>query len=368
MEIESTSDELPGLVVWAFLGLILLAVAFSVVQVFLSSMVLGVFVYYCSRPIYKQLTKIIPYDTIAAIITIFTFFTPFLLISYYTFATAVREFQRAIFEYELYELQPYVDPYINFELLQLIETPEVLFEQTQGLELITGLLDYTVVVAGLVGDALIILLVSFTVSYYLLKDDGRIRNWFEQQAEAVTDEFTEFAELVDKDLSSIYFGNILNAIITATIGISVFMLFTILAPPELSLVFPVLLGILAGVASLVPMVGIKPVYIPATMYLVAVIWFNSLPTTMYVYPIIFFIVSAIIVDFIPDMLIRPHVSGRNIHIGLLLIAYISGPVLFGWYGFFLLPIFAVLFQHYYTLIFPKVLRKIVQLNEEKQAS
>lgn len=368
MEIESTSDELPGILLWLVLGLILLAVAFSVVEVFLSSMVLGVFVYYCSRPIHKRMVKIIPYETISAIVTIVTFFTPFLLISYYTFATAIREFQRAIFEYELYELQPYVDPYINFELLQLIETPEVLFEETEGLELITGLLDYVVVVAGLVGDALIILIVSFTISYYLLKDDDRIRRWLEQQADAITDEFTEFADLVDEDLSSIYFGNILNAIITATIGISVFVIFTLLAPPELSLVFPVLLGILAGVASLVPMVGIKPVYIPTTMYLVAVIWFNSLPTTMYVYPIIFFVVSAIVVDFIPDMLLRPHVSGRNIHIGLLLIAYLSGPVLLGWYGFFLIPIFAVLFQHYYTLIFPKILRKIVQLHENKGAT
>lgn len=362
MEIESSSDELPGLVLWSLLGVLLLVVAFSVVEAFLSSMVLGVFVYYCSRPIYRRLKSILHYETITAIITIIAFFTPFLLISYYTFSTAVREFQRAIFEYELYELQPYVDPYINFELLQLIETPEVLFEEAQGLELITGLLDYFVVVAGLVGDALIILIVSFTVSYYLLKDDEKIRKWLEAQAEPVTNEFTEFASLVDEDLSSIYFGNILNAIITATIGITVFMTFTILAPPELSLVFPVLLGILAGVASLIPMVGIKPVYIPASLYLVAIIWFNNLPSEMYVYPIIFFIVSAIVVDFIPDMLLRPHVSGRNIHIGLLLIAYLSGPVLLGWYGFFLVPIFAVLFQHYYTLIFPKVVRKIVQIH------
>lgn len=362
MQIESTSDELPGIVFWFILGIILFAVAFSVVKAFLSSIVLGIFIYYCSRPIHKQMKKLIQYEPISAIFTIITFFTPFLLISFYTFSTAINEFQRAIFQYEIYELQPYISPYVNFEILQLIETPEVLFEQSEGIDLFTGVIDYLIVVAGVIGDALIILIVSLTIAYYLLKDDFKIRQWLENQTEPVTNEFTEFADLVDEDLSSIYFGNILNAIITATIGIIVFVAFTTIAPKELSLVFPVLLGILAGVASLVPMVGSKPVYIPVTLYLFATIWFRELPSELYIYPIAFLIVAATIVDFIPDMLLRPHVSGRNIHIGILLIAYLAGPVLLGWYGFFLLPIFAVLFQHYYALIFPKVIRKIVAMH------
>ena len=358
MQIESTTDDLPGIFAWVVLGLILLGVLFSVIQAFLSSMVLGLFIYYCSRPIHKRMKKVVPYETISAVLTIFTFFTPFILIFYYTFSTALNEFQRAIFEYEIYELQPYINPYINFELLQVLETPEVLFEQTEGVDLLTGLLDYFIVLAGVIGDVLLIVIVSLTVAYYLLKDDDKIRQWLETQSEPVTKDFTEFANLTDEDLSSIYFGNILNAIFTATIGILVFVSFTTIAPKEMSLVFPVLLGILAGISSLVPMVGTKPVYFPVTVYLFATIWFQNLPNELYIYPLSFFIISAIIVDFIPDMLLRPYVSGRNIHIGILLIAYLSGPVLIGRYGFFLFPIFAVLFQHYYTLIFPKILRGI----------
>lgn len=364
MEIESTADGVLGIAIWLLLGVVLLGMAVLALRAFIGAVILGVFIYYCSRPIYRRITQFSRYDTLTALATLSIFVTPFLIIFYYTFSTAVQEIQRVIFEYGFSELQPYFSPYINFDIIRLIETPEQLFTEAEGLDLITGMIDYLILASGVIGDALLMVIVMVTTAFYLLIDDHKIREWLESQMEIISHEFTEFADLVDEDLSSIYFGNILNAVLAASIAIGVFMIYDFIAPSRLQLVFPVLLGLLAGVASLIPMIGTKPAYFPATGYLIAVIYFNDFGTAAYAYPIGFFIVSAIIVDFIPDMMLRPHVSGRNIHLGILLLSYISGPLLFGWYGFFLMPLFAVLFQHYYTLIFPKVLRKIVELNPE----
>lgn len=354
---ERLPDGKDGITLWLILGVLLFAVAAIVAKAFLGALMLGIFLYYCSRPIYRKLSSIIPYNSVNAIITLITFITPFLIITYYTFLTAVSELQKIILQYELYELQPYLNPYVNFDLIRVFETPETLISEAEGLDLITGIIDYLILLSGMVGEVFILGIVSLTVAFYLLTDDGKIRAWIDAQFSVCATDFSDFATLIDQDLSSIYFGNILNAIITAVIGITVFYAYNLVAPPQLLIAFPVLLGILAGVASLVPMIGVKPVYIPMTAFLTAVVYFTqSLQPSAYIYPLGLFIVTAIIVDFIPDIIIRPHVSGRNIHIGLLLIAYISGPVLFGWYGFFLLPLIAVIFQHYYTLIFPKLIR------------
>lgn len=358
MNIERTSDTPTGVVLWLLLAFALLIVVSLVVETFLGALVLALFIYYCSRPLYRRLRDFLGDGSLNAALTIILFSTPFILIIYYTILTAISEFQRAIFEYELYELQPYVEPYIDFEIVQVIETPDVLFSETEGLELIQGLLDYLILLSGVVGQTLLLGIVTFTVAFYLLKDDHRLRGWADAQFEVLTEDFADFADIVDQDLSSIYFGNILNALFTVVISISVFTVYNIIAPQPLSLVFPVLLAVLAGVFSLIPLLGTKPVYLPATGYLGAVIYFQNLDPQLYIYPVSFLIVSAVLVDFIPDMVLRPYVSGRNIHIGLLLLSYIAGSQILGWYGFFLFPIFAVLLQNYYTLIFPKVIRRI----------
>lgn len=358
-EMESLLDGRNGVIVWLLIGVLLFIVASIVVKEFIGAIMLGIFLYYCSRPIYRKFTNFIPYDSINAILTLITFIAPFLIITYYTFLTAVSELQKVILQYELYELQPYLNSYVNFDLIRIFETPEALISEAEGLNLITGIIDYIILVSGMVGDALILGLIALTVAFYLLTDDDKLRNWIDTQFSVFTEDFTDFATIIDQELSNIYFGNILNAIITAIIATTVFYIYNIIAPESLLITFPVLFGLLAGIASLVPMIGVKPVYFPITIFLTTVVYFtNTLPPTAYIYPLGLFITTAIIVDFIPEVIIRPHVSGRNIHIGLLLIAYIAGPVIFGWYGFFFLPFLTVIFQQYYTLIFPKLIRSL----------
>jgi len=58
----------------------------------------------------------------------------------------------------------------------------------------------------------------------------------------------------------------------------------------------------------------KLVYVPAAIYLFAVTLANGDGTVLW-FPTAFALVSFVIVDTIPDLVLRPYVSGRNRHVG-----------------------------------------------------
>jgi predicted PurR-regulated permease PerM len=141
-------------------------------------------------------------------------------------------------------------------------------------------------------------------------------------------------------------------VLTGVIGTVVFLLLARIAPSAVPLPVPILLGLLVGVGSLVPVVGMKIVFSPVTVYLVGLaiiadpgpIWF----------PVVYFVVTTVVVDGIPDFLLRPYVSGRNLHGGLVMFAYILGPLLFGWYGLFLGPLLVVVLSHFADIAVPEL--------------
>lgn len=363
MKIEQTNDTAIGVFVWITIGVLLLWFTGIVIWNFIGAFLLAIFTYYATRPLYQTLKPYLGNGSVNAISTILTFATPFVLLVLYTGSTAIEEVRRITLQYDLQVLQPYIQPYTSVQFTELIETPESLLDEASGLEFFQGIIDYLFVVLGVIGQALIIGLIIFTTTFYLLRDDSKLRKWSETQFSVISDDFADYITIVDKNLQSIYFGNILNAFITILISVIVFSLYNIVTPQSVALVFPVLLAIFAGIFSLIPLVGTKPVYIPATGYLLAKIHLTNADPQLYIYPIGFFIVSALIVDFIPDIIIRPYVSGRDTHMGLLLIAYITGSQILGWQGFFLFPAILVIGQTYYTLIFPKIIRRLVNISD-----
>jgi predicted PurR-regulated permease PerM len=64
--------------------------------------------------------------------------------------------------------------------------------------------------------------------------------------------------------------------------------------------------------------------------------------SLLVYVAGFLAVAVVVVDTIPDIVLRPYFSGKTTHVGLLMLAYIFGPVVFGFHGLFLAPIILVL--------------------------
>jgi predicted PurR-regulated permease PerM len=118
--------------------------------------------------------------------------------------------------------------------------------------------------------------------------------------------------------------------------------------------YPTLAGALTGVASLIPVIGMKIVYVPLAAA-------TATPTLLggdiapLAYVVAFVVVAVVVVDTVPDLLLRPYFSGETTHVGLLMLAYILGPVVFGFHGLFLAPIVLVLLLTFGDTALPRLL-------------
>ncbi len=91
----------------------------------------------------------------------------------------------------------------------------------------------------------------------------------------------------------------MNIIITAIIGVIAYNILNFFSPAGLSIPYAAFLGVLAGIASLIPVIDIKIVYIPVTGYLF-LISILDISNSQFLFTLIFFFVSIIVVDIIPD--------------------------------------------------------------------
>ena len=197
----------------------------------------------------------------------------------------------------------------------------------------------------------------FLISFYLLKDGDRLRrssfeNIFYSQRVA-----HEYFAAVDKALFRVFFGNILNAIVTAVLAIIVYSVFNMYAPMHLQLPYPILLAILTGFASLVPMIGVKLVWIPTVVYLAVSSFIADSIFSDAVYILVFLAAVNIVVDMIPDFALRPFVSAKGVNIGAMMLSYIFGPMVFGISGIFIGPMILILVSKYVSIVMP-ALKKV----------
>ena len=160
---------------------------------------------------------------------------------------------------------------------------------------------------------------------------------------------------MDDDLETVYFGNILTAFVIGVVAAISYNALDMVAPAAVSVPSPTLLGLLTGLASLIPVVGMKLVYIPLGVVLGVVAGVTD-PALLW-FPAVFLLVAFVVVDTIPELVLRPYVSGRDLHTGLVMLAYVLGPVLFGWYGLFLGPLLLVLVVHFVGIIVPELVER-----------
>jgi len=194
------------------------------------------------------------------------------------------------------------------------------------------------------------LLLSFTFAFFMFGWGPQARREIMRLCgdEDVVDTF--FTSL-DKDLSTVFFGNMLNAVATGIVGAVIYSVINVFAPSGVSVPVPVLLGFLTGIAGLIPLVGSKIVYVPLTGLLLFESARLSEPAG-YGFALIFFLVAGIIVDTSPDLFLRPLISGKSTSKGALFVSYLVGPIVFGPVGIFLMPIVTVIFLNFRESILP----------------
>ncbi|MEF8824733.1 MAG: AI-2E family transporter [Halapricum sp.] len=343
-------------IAWMGLAFVLSGALLFVLYSFVGTFVLGLFLYYASRPIYGRLRRRIRPPTLAASVALFVLVLPVFLLFWYTAALGLGEL-RSIAELDLSGYEGLLGPYIDFAgltgelqtvLRTLVSDPEQVLAESRLRNVLMDVVAAVTEYLGVVLTGLLHLFVALALAFYLLRDGDRLVAWTRTH---FTDEtLVTYGRAVDTDLKTVFFGNILNALLTGTIGAIVFSILAAIAPPAIPVPVPILLGLLAGAGSLVPVVGMKIVYVPVSLYLAGLAVISD-PQLLW-FPLVFFGVTFVVVDTIPDLVIRPYVSGRNLHVGAVMFAYIFGPLLFGWYGLFLGPLILVVITDFARVVVP----------------
>lgn len=334
--------EEPEKIFYLVLGAASVLILAAVGYAYLGTFVFGLFTYYATRPLYRRVVRHLGRPRIAAVLTIVSFIVPFVGLLWYSGLIALNELEAFIETQDSAVLEQYLTQYLGTEL-QYTQFVEYVQSASNASQITDTVLTYVSLVASFLINALLVA----TFTYYALKDGSRFRT--ELDSMIPNDEALHaFVDAVDQDLQILFFGNILHAALTGVIGSVTYTLLNLLAPAGTPVPYPVLAGMGAGAASLIPVIGMKIVYIPLTG-VIAMASYQTGPET-YWFPATFAVVSLVVVDTIPDFIIRPYVSGERLHLGALMFAYIIGPFLFGWYGLFLAPMLLVIVTNFYTCI------------------
>ena len=336
-------------------GLIVAGVAGYLAYQFIAAVTIAVFLYNSTRNFYHKLERFRLPKQLRALVTISLLAIPFVLLLSYTIVLLVVEARQFIATYPVADSIPESVAWFDGvdELPELTATGLIDAYQTGQFDsLIQFGLDHAAFVTSLVTGLLLNLLIVAVMTYYLLIDGSTFHEWLLRFDDE--DMAREFFETADEELEAVLFGNLLNVILISIISILVFMGYNVVAPSSVHVPYPALAGALTGIASLIPVVGMKVVYVPLAG-LAAVPSVLSGDYSLLGYVAGFLLLAVVIVDTIPDLLLRPYLSGNRTHVGLLMLAYIFGPVVLGFYGLFFAPIVLVLGLTFADTALPRLL-------------
>jgi predicted PurR-regulated permease PerM len=346
-------DERRALV--ALFGLLVTAVIAYMAYRFVAALTVAIFIYYSTRRFYRALGRLRLPKRIRAVTVILLLAVPLLLLLSYTLVLLVTETRQFVATYPIVETAA-----TNVAWLEGLEDlPRLTFAslvEAYRAGRFDAIIDFLVQNAALLTSAItgffLNLFIVIVVSYYLLIDGSALYDWLERfDDDAIVREFLEAA---DRELEAILFGNLLNVIAIALIGVGAFKGYNALVPAAVQVPYPALAGVLTGIASLVPVVGMKIVYVPVAAAMSVPVVFDS-QLSLLVYIAAFLAVAVVVVDTIPDLVLRPYLSGERTHVGLLMLAYIFGPVIFGFYGLFFAPIVLALGVTFAHTALPRLL-------------
>jgi len=340
---------------WAITIGILLAL-WQFVWNFVATLILGLFVYYVTRPVFRRIHGRIRNRTLAVATSLVTVALPVLVLVGWTALVAFQALGDVLGPEMQAQVEAIAGPYLDLvdvngqNVLESLLRDPLGFFQTRLGQVAADVLQGLLASLGLVASAGLQAFIVLVITFYLLRDDHRVAAWGRRTIATEGGVVERYLTQVDSDLQTVFFGNILNALVTGLIAAVTYAVLNTFAPAVVRIPQPVLVGLLVGVASLVPFIGIKLVTWPLGGYLLvrsAVL----APNTLW-FPVLFFVLSFVVVDYIPDQLLRPYVSGRTLHVGVVMLAYLFGPILFGWYGIFLGPFLLVLLFEFGRIVVP----------------
>jgi len=326
----------------ALFGLVIALLVGFIAYRFVAPLTVAVFLYYSTRRLFHRLERFHLPARVRAVASLSLIGVPLIGLLSYTVLLLLIEARRFIEQYPVAETVGAENSSIGD--LAALSNPTFdgvmqAYQSGQLDPLIDFVSEQAGLLAGVVSGLTLNLLIVIVVTYYLLLDGSKFHEWlltFDDDAVV-----RDYLETADAELEAVLYGNLLNVIAISIIAVVTYTGYNVVAPEIVEVPYPALAGALTGIASLIPVIGMKIVYVPlAAVTAVPSVLGDEIAALAYVAG--FLVVAAIVVDTIPDIVLRPYFSGKTTHVGLLMLAYIFGPVVFGFHGLFLAPIVLVL--------------------------
>ncbi|MFB6193907.1 MAG: AI-2E family transporter, partial [Halobaculum sp.] len=281
---------------WWLVGLGLAAVIGSIVRAFVGTLVFGLFVYYAVRPIHRRLLPYADTRIGPTVTTLVVAAVPGLLVLVYGAGVAVRELVGAV-GVETAGLvieRLFGDARFAGEV---VRNPLRVVTDFDSLERLRRNLRATLTTLGVVGSVVLRLSLSLAVTFFLLQDGHRVETWFRKDvADGGTTAYV-FLRGTDADLQTVYFGNVLTVLGVTVASIVVYNAYNAVVPPAVTLPVPTLLAVLTGLATFVPLVVGKLVYLPAGAFLFLQ---AARADASFLFPVGFVAVAFVFLDVLPQ--------------------------------------------------------------------
>ncbi|WP_436926741.1 AI-2E family transporter [Halosimplex amylolyticum] len=342
---------------WLFVAALAAAAAYVAYE-FVGLLVVGIFGYYATRPICDRVGELVDSDALAAAVTVLVVLVPIVAFSLYAglqLALAVQGFVGDAVDPLAFAAQYFglgeVPADERAALQRVIQDPDAFVSnprETARTVLTTG-----ATIASMVVSTLLFLALAVTLSYFLLRNDEPFADALLRLFGGRDTTAYAYATAVDADLESVFFGNFLFVVVMSVVATGAYWATNLILGPTLHVPMVPVLGFLTGVASLIPLVVGKVIYVPVLGYL-AIAAFRADGTAIALVggvAVVYFLV----LDFLPQTFLQPYISGRELDGMMLMFAYLLGPVMFGWYGFFLLPILFVAVLEAVRIVLPELI-------------
>lgn len=335
----------------------LVVVAALIGYAFLDLLTLGVFGYYATRPISDRIESVVESDGLAATVTVLTVLVPVFLVAIYAGLQIVRQLRRR-FDDGIVSLL--TERFGDLDAIpeSLLASPQRLLENPPSVGQVTQFLsgpglERALGVLGSLFDTLLLLALATVLAYALLRYDDAIAEVFAALVGGRETTAYTYGRAVDDDLESVFYGNLLFVLAMSVIATAAYAGTNALAPPGLHVPLLLPLGFLTGVASLIPIVVGKVVYLPVVAYL----GLSAMEAGGRGLPFVAVVLVGyfLLLDVLPQTFLQPYVTGKHLNTLVLLFAYILGPIFFGWYGFFLMPVVFVLFIETVRIVLPELI-------------
>lgn len=176
-------------------------------------------------------------------------------------------------------------------------------------------------IKGVGGFLLQMLLGMFFTVYILYKEEEILVFFMSIENQKIHD----YILFVDEGLKQVVYSMFLTAIVTGLFATIIYVAFDV--------PYSILFGVTTGVVALIPILGTWLVYLPIGIYLYSL--GNPFVALLYL------TICAIVISTIPDLVIRPFLASKKVNMGLLILGFICGALVFGPAGILVGPLIII---------------------------